>query len=638
METIDILWVLTCTALLLLMQSGFACLEFGQVRSINSVNTALKNVIDLTLVAIIYWAVGYGLMFGHTSPTLAFIEPFAGTYKFFYNPSSDLSETTIFLYQLMFCSTGVTIISGAVAERIKLSGYLLISALMASILYPLFGRWVWATNSQGESIGWLGQLGFFDFAGSTVVHSVGGWVALASVIIIGPRMGRFNKDGKSNPMPGSNIAISTLGVILLWIGWFGFNGGSELALTERVPQILANTVLAASAGGLATCIYTWSTEGNPDVIVIINGILGGLVSITASCVAVTIPAALFIGIIGGLITIWITKLLEKYQIDDVVGAIPVHLGAGIWGTLAVALFADPLIIGSGLGRMDQLGIQAFGILVCGLYIFGFSFFILKSIHVWWPLRVSPEIESMGLDMGIHNIRSAVHELLSEIDEQTVNGRPKAFLNVPEGSELSSVAKSYNKMLTLFNTELERTLQKQAELEAQSYKDPLTNIDNRRSLDQQYETCWKTSIRRKEPLSCIMGDIDYFKAFNDTYGHQKGDECLIAVAHAIKAVLSRPDDFVARCGGEEFIILLPNTSPQGARTVAEEIRNSISTLEIPHGGSDTSNYVSISLGVTTFDPANDMTKAELLHQADNALYGAKNSGRNRVISYSEGPRY
>ncbi|SHI38157.1 ammonium transporter [Shimia gijangensis] len=395
MNSLDILWVVICCALVFLMQAGFLCLESGLTRTKNSINVAIKNLADFCLTTIVFWAVGYSLMFGTSQ---------LGVWGrgLVFPDFSEISaqETTFFLFQVMFCGATVTIISGAVAERLQFGGYLIVALLVSGLVYPVAGHWAWSSLNGGEP-GFLARYGFVDFAGSSVVHSVGGWSALALLIIVGPRLGRF--DG-SIMTAGSNLPIATLGVLLLFVGWLGFNGGSTLAMNEDVPSILVNTVIAGSAGALAAGGLGYAVNNNLNVTQFMNGTLGGLVAVTANCFAVTTPVAALIGIVGGMIVVFAEKLLERLELDDAVGAIPVHLAAGIWGTVATGLYGNLDILGTGLSRLEQVGIQLIGVFVYGAWAFGVSYVLFSLVDRVLPFRVSEEHELMGLNLSEHGIR------------------------------------------------------------------------------------------------------------------------------------------------------------------------------------------------------------------------------------------
>lgn len=394
---IDLLWICLCSGLVFIMQAGFLCLEIGVTRRKNSINLAIKNLVDFCLSAVVFWLVGFGLMYGASRGGFIGSSGFALDFTV-----SESYLAVFFLFQLMFCGTAVTIMSGAIAERMRISSYLLITLLVSALIYPVFGHWAWAGRGSGDSYGWLKQAGFMDFAGSSVVHSIGGWVALAVLLIIGPRLDRFAADGTPQRIHPSNLALSTLGAIFLFIGWLGFNGGSTLAFDQRVPGILINTVLSGSFGAVSAGMLGYAVSGRLNVTLFFNGCLGGLVAITTSCFAVSTPVAALIGAVGGMIIVGVESMLRHLRIDDAVGAIPVHLGAGIWGTLAVGLYGDLDILGTGLTRLEQIGVQVMGILTCGLWAFGVAFMSLKLLNRVYPLRVSAEHERIGLNISEHD--------------------------------------------------------------------------------------------------------------------------------------------------------------------------------------------------------------------------------------------
>ena len=423
---VDTLWVIDCAILVFIMQAGFMCMETGLSRHKNSINVALKNAADFGVSVVIFWVFGFGIMFGSSYNGLF------GTDLFFLK--TDIAEwMTYFVFQAMFVATAATIISGAVAERMKFVGYLLITILATGIIYPLVGHWAWsssylanmagaesqllvATNTTSHT-GWLSDMGFVDFAGSTIVHSVGGWIALSAVLILGPRIGRFSEANKGK-FTGSSFPLAVLGTLILWFGWFGFNGGSNGAMDEAVPLILINTFLAAAFGlltGLATSFIIYK---KPDAFYVILGPLAGLVSITAGCNSMTSSTAIFVGIIGALIAIVVNELLNKLEIDDVVGAIPVHLAAGVWGTLAVGFFSNLEILDTGLTRWEQIKVQFIGVGSIGLFSFLGSYILLKVINYFYPLRVSALHEELGLNIAEHNAVSVEHDLISILDKQS----------------------------------------------------------------------------------------------------------------------------------------------------------------------------------------------------------------------------
>ena len=412
---IDTLWVIDCAILVFIMQAGFMCVESGLSRHKNSINVALKNAADFGVSVVVFWLFGFGLMFGKSFNGLF------GTDLFFF--ATDIAEfQTYFVFQAMFVATAATIISGAVAERLKFVGYLIMTIFATGIIYPIVGHWAWSSSYLGEAMnkGWLAALGFVDFAGSTIVHSVGGWIALSGVLILGPRIGKYSEANKGK-FTGSSFPLAVLGTLILWFGWFGFNGGSNGAMDEAVPLILINTFLAAAFGLLTSLIISFILFKKPDPFYVVLGPLAGLVSITAACNSVNSLLAIFIGIIGTIIAIIVHELLNKKEIDDVVGAVPVHLAAGVWGTLAVGIFSNLEILGTGLTRMDQIKAQLIGISAIGFFSFVSSFIFFKIVNYFYPLRVSPIHEELGLNIAEHGAVSVEHDLIAILDKQSKSG-------------------------------------------------------------------------------------------------------------------------------------------------------------------------------------------------------------------------
>ena len=425
---VDTLWVIDCAILVFIMQAGFMCMETGLSRHKNSINVALKNAADFGVSVVIFWIFGFGLMFGSS------YNGFFGTDLFFFQ-TSNAEYMTYFVFQAMFVATAATIISGAVAERMKFNGYLIVTILATGIIYPIVGHWAWSSSylsnvgntnellnvaEQVTTSGWLTNLGFIDFAGSTIVHSVGGWIAFSAVIIIGPRIGKYSEANKGK-FTGSSFPLAVLGTLILWFGWFGFNGGSNGAMDDSVPLILINTFLAAAFGLLTSLGTSFIIYKKPDPFYVVLGPLAGLVSITAGCNSMTTVVAIIVGIIGALVAILITEILNKFEIDDVVGAIPVHLGAGIWGTLAVGFFSDLNILGTELTRFEQIKAQFIGVVTIGAFSFLGSFIILKILNYFYPLRVTPLQEELGLNIAEHNAVSVEHDLISILEKQSESG-------------------------------------------------------------------------------------------------------------------------------------------------------------------------------------------------------------------------
>tara|TARA_Y100000780_G_scaffold130261_1_gene117233 strand:+ start:3439 stop:6828 length:3390 start_codon:yes stop_codon:yes gene_type:complete len=435
---IDVLWLVLCAGLVFNMQIGFLCLESGLTRSKNAINVAVKNMADLSVAVFCYWLFGFGLMFG-ASASGWFGEGFA-------MPSFTATwPAAFFLFQAMFCTTAATIVSGAAAERMRFSAYLLVTLLIAGLIYPLFGHWAWG-GVFAEGSGWLAARGFVDFAGSTVVHSVGGWVALAVILLLGPRQGRYEQDRDGRSLTGSNLPLAMLGALMLMFGWFGFNGGSTLSFDGRVPGIIANTVLAAIAGTLGGMLMSWWRWRLIDPVYPLNGLIAGMVAVTAGAHAVDAPAAFFIGLIGAVVMYLADRLLTRLRVDDAVGAVPVHLASGIWGTLAVALFADPLRLGTGLNRLQQLVVQLEGVLVAGVWAFGLTWLLLRVINRFWPMRVTPEDELAGLNVSEHGARTELIELLEAMAAHQREGRFERDVPVEPFTEVGQIAAQYNQVI------------------------------------------------------------------------------------------------------------------------------------------------------------------------------------------------
>lgn len=484
------LWVIVASTLVMSMQTGFCMLEAGLVRSKNTINVAIKNLLDFCVAGLCFWAFGFALMFGASA--LGWV----GTSDWLFSTWPTAHNTTFFLFQVMFCATSATIVSGAVAERMSFGGYLLMTALVSSTIYPLSGHWIWNHD------GWLAKLGFVDFAGSTAVHSVGGWLSLAAVLIIGPRIGRFSTN---TPLASSHsLGTATFGVLILFVAWLGFNGGSRLGLTADVPFILLNTVLAGCAGGLAGLFTAWKIKGLPDLPDTLNGTLGGLVAITAGCHAVSPASAVVIGIIGGMVCFYVTILLEKWKIDDVVGATAVHGASGVWGTLAVAFFGQPEKLGTGLGFWGQLGAQSLGVVAVGAWAFGGGWVFLKLINRIHPLRVSPEAERVGLNVAEHGASTEIIDLLSEMGRHRSKGEFTQSLQFDAFTEVGQIAAEYNQVIAKVVEEMElregiaTRLRAERETAEESNRKIVSSIEYARRIQQAI-------LPRPEILTEIVGE-------------------------------------------------------------------------------------------------------------------------------------
>jgi len=422
---IDTLWVLITAFLVFFMNLGFAMVESGLCRAKNTVNILAKNFIVFAVSTLSFYCLGFGIMFGNgnglfgiqglfavsgldNSPAMA--DAYSGAYRAL--NWTDVPLWAKFFFQLVFCGTAATIVSGAVAERIKFLSFIIFSSILCTVIYPVTGHWIWGG-------GWLASIGMFDFAGSTVVHSVGGWAALAGVLVLGPRIGKYKPDGAAKPIYGHNMSLATLGVFVLWFGWFGFNPGSTMAVNPAaIAHIAVTTNAAAAAATLSATVAAWLLLGKPDLSMILNGCLAGLVAITAGCAYVSVPSALAIGAAAGLIVVLAVVMFDRLKLDDPVGALSVHLVNGLFGTIAVGLFADRSVaaaigvdspaLSSGLllgGGFRQLTVQALGALAVAAFTFSIALVAWLLIKAIMGIRVSRAEEMRGLDLGEHGMEA-----------------------------------------------------------------------------------------------------------------------------------------------------------------------------------------------------------------------------------------
>ncbi|MFO7937065.1 MAG: ammonium transporter [Kiritimatiellia bacterium] len=390
-NNLNIVWTCVAAFLVFFMQPGFAMVETGFTRAKNACNIMMKNLMDFSIGSLAWWIIGFGLMFGGGGG-------FFGTTYFAASDYGEGLNWAFCIFQCVFAGTAATIVSGAVAERTRFSGYLVYSAVICAVIYPVSGHWFWA-GLFGKSTGWIEAKGFLDFAGSTVVHSCGGWLALAGAVTLGPRIGKY-VGGRSKAIIGHNIPLAALGVFILWFGWFGFNPGSTTTGDVSIGYIAMTTNLSAAAGAVTAMITSWIRFKKPDVGMSLNGVLAGLVAITAGCDCVSFPGAIIIGAVAGVLVVLSVEFIDKVlKIDDPVGAVSVHGVCGVWGTLALVFFqANPA---EGYSVMGQLGVQALGVAVMFAWAFGLGMVLFNLIKFTIGLRAGVKDELCGLDIAEH---------------------------------------------------------------------------------------------------------------------------------------------------------------------------------------------------------------------------------------------
>jgi len=396
---LNIVWTCVAAFLVFFMQAGFAMVEAGFTRAKNAVNIVMKNLMDFSVGTLAFFFVGFGLMFGASNGLV-------GTSHFaLWGAEADTWVFTFLIFQTVFAATAATIVSGAMAERTKFVGYLIYSVAITLFIYPIFGGWVWGNLLIGDNRAWLADLGFLDFAGSSVVHSVGGWLGLAGAVVLGPRIGKYNGEGKPRAIMGHNLPLAALGVFILWFAWFGFNPGSTTAGNASIGYIAVTTNLGAAAAAVAAMLTAWVILGKPDASMALNGALAGLVGITASCDGVSPLGAVAIGLAAGVLVVLAVLFIDRVlKVDDPVGAVSVHGVCGAWGTLSVGLFNTETGLFYG-GGLEQLGVQALGVGVAFAWAFGLGlalFFLISKIS---GLRVSRDEELRGLDIGEHGMEA-----------------------------------------------------------------------------------------------------------------------------------------------------------------------------------------------------------------------------------------
>ncbi len=639
MDVVSGLWILLCGFMVLDMQAGFLCLEAGMARAKNASNVAMKNVSDICFATLAFWGLGFGLMFGATHGGLV------GTSFFALSEETTLAQIAPFLFfQMAFAATAVTIISGAVAERASFPGYVLMSVAMAGLIYPVMGHAVWGGGVLKDQQGWLQAMGFVDFAGATVVHSVGGWAALVYCVMLGARRGRFGK-GKRR-FEASSFSQAALGVVLLWIGWTGFNAGSAMAYNEAVAPIIVRTLLGAAAGGATALLFSLFFLRHASATLTLNGVLAGLVAGTGGIHLGSGFEALILGSLGASAMIFASGFLRIVQVDDVVDAISVHLAPGILGTLAVPFVGQAAALPAG-GLLPQLGVQALGVVTCAAWAAGATWLFLSLLKTVIPLRVSPRDEVVGLDNSEHNIGNALLDLINHMRAHQVSGQFSTRVKVDPSTDVGLLARSYNKVLERAEEEIEarmtavRSERMMREMVEESYDalhkaqrenahaarhDLLTGLGNRMLLDEMIGSPEAAS----DPYLVVAVDLDRFKAINDRYGHDAGDAVLRAAAERLGTLTRENRDFAFRIGGDEFILFMEwREVSTKAQDFCDMIVSDLSQ-PVPFGNIDLEPGSSV--GFFLHDAGGDIKSS--LKYADMALYEAKKAGRGVAFQYSQ----
>lgn len=604
MSNLDLIWILLCAFLVFLMQFGFSLIETGTVRSKNTINVAMKNLIDTVFGIMFFWLIGFGIMFGSSELGLF------GTSNFLID-GKNLEQNAIFFFQAMFAATAITIVSGAVAERMKFNGYIIVAIVVSTLIYPVFGHWAWNEN------GWLSKLGFIDFAGSTVVHSIGAWIGLAGTIVLGPRLGKF-KNGRVKHYSPSNHNFIVFGVFILFFSWFGFNAGSLLKFDYAVTSILLNTLVAAIFGGFGSWIITLFHKDKVDVEIFSFGILAGLVGITAGCFEFTAIQSAFVGFVSSFVMHYSNEILvKKFKVDDPLSVVSIHGFAGAWGTIALGVFAK---IPENMTRIEFILVQTLGVVSAFIFAITVGFALFLALYKYKLLRVKKRHEVIGLNTSEHNAKLPWVETVESIVSIMKSGNMAKKVHEERGTEVGLVAKFFNILLNMIKEKNTQLTNKNRSLHKKAYFDSLTSIMNRRGLLEKIK---EKTLYSKYSVAII--DIDKFKSINDTFGHDVGDVVLSELASIVSSNI-REKDMFARWGGEEFVLLMNTDDLQIAQNIADKIRGVIENSPFT-----TVNNITASFGVSSFKNRNE-TFDDVLKNADKALYDAKKLGRNRVCSY------
>jgi len=630
---LDYVWVIVCAALVFFMQAGFMSLESGMARSKNSINVAIKNLTDFVFGVIGFWIIGFGLMFGKSWHGLFGISDFMISIKYPWTAA-------FFMFQAVFVGTAATIDSGAVCERAKLKQYIFLSFMLSIIIYPVFGHWAWGSFLHGidpvsGGAGWLETRGFKDFAGSSVVHSVGGWMALAGAIVVGPRIGKFKFDKESRTkrpvkIPPGDMRFVFLGIFILFFTWYGFNCGSTLSATSDIAIIALNTTLAACFGCLSASLLSWGfhPEKKIEGDMIANGVLAGLVGITAGCSYVDTMSATIIGLVAGVVVFFGVNFIERVlKLDDVVGAIPVHAFCGVWGTLAVGIFIRPELL-DGMTRFDQFKIQLIGVVSCFLWAFlmGLLFYFLVD-KLLGGVRVTKKEEILGLNIAEHGAKSSILELATTIDEMTRTGEfgESGKVTVEKGTEIGDLAMLFNKMTdkvreALAESRNQKKIAEEMLHESEKQKEALEEV--RKALEEEKK---QSGEKRKnyvdnsvEKVSLLTDRIEGVKELmsqtgrvteNMSFSFENTINTLEKMLNSLNSVYSQLNDMEKIAGNTTRTVTSSKNKMDNLRSITKEIEemvtliNSIaekthilsinSNIEATHAGDSGKGFVIIS---------------------------------------------
>ncbi len=606
MNSTDMLWMLICIFALLFMQVGFCCLEAGFVRSKNTINVVIKNSIDLALTLLVFLLLGYSLLMG---PSLSGVigDP---AHHFLLEKSPSAENYILFLFFCLFAATTVTIISGASAERISFTGYLIFSILVGGLLFPTIGHWGWYEASSPEQhSGWLKRMGFIDFAGASIVHSVGGWAALAMILHLGPRTGRFKEPdvhiltGQPEPCPFTpeNIPLIAVGTLLLWTAWLGFNGGSELGMTDRVPLIITNTLLSGAAGLAIVVPLSLLFNRKPDVLLMMNSGLGGLVASTAACHIMLPWQAVCLGMAAGCTYMLCSRLLEMIKLDDVVDAIPVHLGCGILGTLSVVFFVDT----PSMHWAEILTVQLSGIIVIGISSFSVCWLFFLATEKFISYRVDRKSEEIGLNVSQHDARMPLTDTFIQISQHAIETGFRVPIPVPSDTDAGKIAHFYNALLEKLDSTKEEQERIRRTTTVHQQHDSISHCLERSSWIKNLVTAQFEHSQGKQ-FAVSMLDIDGFKTINQEFGSVIGDALLRHLGSTVD-YLTGEDVVVGRLEKDQFALLFPDMNLKQVETLMERIVNNLNASPLYY--SDIK--VEFSVRSTTADPLPDEKPDQLL---------------------------